>query len=74
MHLCEHLQPYLFQSLPWKTGSQFDQSPIIAIAQTFMEEQRMKTSGTKRSVEIKRRGWKQVLLDIKEGEKMTKDG
>lgn len=26
--------------LPWKTGHQFDQSPIIAISQIFMEEQR----------------------------------
>ncbi len=37
MHLLELPQPYLLQSLVWKTDCQFDQSPIIAIAQIFME-------------------------------------
>lgn len=40
MHLLEHHQPYLFQSLLSKNSRQFNQSPIISIAQIFMQEQR----------------------------------
>lgn len=40
MDLVEHCQPLMFQAPPFrKAGCQFDQCPIIAIAQKFMREQ-----------------------------------
>lgn len=68
--------PKLFQSLPWITGCQFDQSPIIAIVQIWKRrrlKKKKKTAETRARLEIKKGRWKPQKIDIKE-EKMPNDG
>lgn len=42
MHLCEHIHPYPISPtfFPWKTGCQFDQSPILEMFQTLIQKRK----------------------------------
>lgn len=73
MPLCEHHQPYVVHALQWKTGRQFDHSPIIAIVQIFMGEQRKKPQRLEEAWRSKREAGNNKPVR-QEGEKMTEDG